>query len=331
MLARAYTNQQLKSFFSFQIASFATRSDPQSLHRSNSFESSLKTSPLRLHRPRISTYLEHVKASLPLKNPEKVHEEALKKLETNNYAQGKKFVENVENQAAWLSTPQSFVCDLKTGEKIDLIDLDPHFFRVEPRKDVLHRAIVWQLAKRRQGTKKTLSRYESFYSKKKMGSQKGSGRARHGDRGAPNIVGGGRAHPIQPKNWEHKLNKKERYLALRMALTLKFRRNELIVVNSLNVGNLKTSFTANILNKNYGVNQYKSALVVDGSDHVDALFEKASWNLNYVDTISYNGLNVYDLLHRDRFIITKEALDKLSEKRKNSSNTLNSKIMTRVG
>lgn len=202
-------------------------------------------------------------------------------------------------------------------EYTGLIKLNPYFFDCQPRKDILHQMVVWQLAKRRQGTAKTKFRSELAYTKKKMYKQKGNGSARHSDRGAPQFRGGGHAHPKRPRDFSFKLNKKVRRLALRMALTTKYQQGRLIVVDDLNVVDtdgqptFKTKFVKKAVDS---LNpEARSFLVVDG-EVLNQHFEKGSMVLNYVDALNIRGLNVYDMLRREHLVLSRQALEWLDSK-----------------
>lgn len=186
-----------------------------------------------------------------------------------------------------------------------------------PRKDILHRMVTWQLAKKRQGTHKTKYRHEVAFTKKKMYQQKGTGRARHQDRAAPIFIRGGHTFPLRPRDYSFKLNRRIRHMALRMALTTKFLQGNLTIVDDLSVPQPKTRLANKILLR-LGVTSRRDALIIDGRK-VDKDFETASWNIGYVQYVKVAGLNVYDILRRHKLIITRESLD-LIKKRWNRYN-----------
>lgn len=196
------------------------------------------------------------------------------------------------------------------GEYTNLIDLEPYFFACQPRKDILHAMVVWQLAKRRQGTHKTKYRLERAYTKRKMFSQKGTGRARRSDAGAPHFRGGGHALPIRPRDYSFKMNKRVRRLALRMALTTKLQQGKLMVIEDLHVEAPKTAIVNNHL-KQLGLGE-GGVLFIDGRE-VTPEFERGSWNLRHVDLLPVHGINVYDILRHDTLVLTSAALEALSE------------------
>src|ERR687893_99487 len=120
------------------------------------------------------------------------------------------------------------------------IELDDEIFGVEPRADILHRVVTWQLEKRRGTARAARERSDVARTGKKYGRQKGGGTARHGDRRAPIFVGGGKAHGPRVRDFNPSLNKKVRALGLKMALSSKARDGQLIVMDNLDVGEAKT-------------------------------------------------------------------------------------------
>jgi large subunit ribosomal protein L4 len=141
---------------------------------------------------------------------------------------------------------------------------------------------------------------------KKFGRQKGSGGARHGDRGAPIFIGGGKAHGARKRDFDPSLNKKIRALGLRMALSSKAK-DGLIVVDTLELKDAKTKALAETFGKN-GWNG--KVLVIDG-ESVNEGFKKASGNLKGVNVLPAIGANVYDILKHDTLVLTKDAVEKL--------------------
>lgn len=172
--------------------------------------------------------------------------------------------------------------------------------------------IVWQLAKKRQGTHKTKYRLEVAYTGKKMSPQKGTGRARHQDRGAPIFIGGGHALPVRPRDYSFKLNRRVRHLALRMALTTKYLQGKLTIVDDLKLEQAKTKQAFKIVT-DLGVNEKKDAFIIDGLAP-DTSFERATWNLPYVQYVRIQALNVYDMLRREHLIITKSSLELIKKR-----------------
>lgn len=186
------------------------------------------------------------------------------------------------------------------------IELNDAVFGVEPRADILHRVVTWQLENRRGTARPTRERSDVARTGKKFGRQKGSGGARHGDRAAPIFIGGGKAHGARKRDFEPSLNKKIRALGLRMALSSKAK-DGLVVVDSLDLKDAKTKAVAEAFGKN-GWNG--KVLVIDG-EAVNDGFKKAAGNLKGVNVLPAIGANVYDILKHDTLVLTKDAVEKL--------------------
>jgi len=202
---------------------------------------------------------------------------------------------------------------VKTLDNTDAgeIELDDAIFGLDPRRDILHRMVNWQLAKRRAGTHKTKTVSEVSGTGKKPFRQKGTGRARQGTARAPHMRGGAVVHGPVPRDHGFDMPKKVRKLALRHALSAKARDGNLIVLESAAAENHKTRELAARL-KTLGIG---SALVVDGEE-LDAKFALASRNLPLVDLLPQQGANVYDILRRETLVLTRDAVAKLQERLK---------------
>jgi large subunit ribosomal protein L4 len=196
--------------------------------------------------------------------------------------------------------------DGKAGETISLSD---DIFGLEPRADILQRMVRYQLSKRQAGTHKSKTRGEISATTKKMYAQKGTGRARHGAKSAPQFRGGGKAFGPVVRSHAHDLPKKVRALALKHALSDKAKGEKLIVIADTNVKEAKTKALAGQFKK-LGVT---SALVVDGST-VEPKFALAARNIPAVDVLPVQGINVYDILRRETLVLTKAAVDALTER-----------------
>ena len=192
------------------------------------------------------------------------------------------------------------------GKASGEIELDDAVFGVEPRADILHRVVTWQLENRRGTARPTRERSDVARTGKKFGRQKGGGTARHGNRGAPIFIGGGKAHGARKRDFEPSLNKKIRALGLRMALSSKAK-DGLIVVDTLDLKDAKTKALAAAFGKNGWSGK---VLVIDG-DAVNEAFKKASGNLPGVNVLPAMGANVYDILKHDTLVLTKDAVEKL--------------------
>jgi large subunit ribosomal protein L4 len=187
------------------------------------------------------------------------------------------------------------------------IDLNDEIFGVEPRADILHRVVTWQLEKRRGTARGARERSDVARTGKKFGRQKGGGTARHGDRRAPIFVGGGKAHGPRVRDFNPSLNKKIRVLGLKMALSSKAKSGHLIIMDDLTVKESKTKVLAGSLAKlGFG----KSALVIDG-DVVELSFAYASSNLIGINVMPAAGANVYDILKAETLVLTRAAVEKL--------------------
>ena len=192
------------------------------------------------------------------------------------------------------------------GKAAGDIELNDAVFGVEPRADILHRVVTWQLEKRRGTARAARERSDVARTGKKWGRQKGGGTARHGDRAAPIFVGGGKAHGARKRDFEQSLNKKVRALGLKMALSAKAKEG-LVVIDSLELKDAKTKALAAAFGKN-GWNG--KVLVIDG-EAVEDGFRKAAGNLPGVNVLPAVGANVYDILKHDTLVLTKAAVEKL--------------------
>lgn len=197
-----------------------------------------------------------------------------------------------------------------TDKKAGSIDLDDAIFGLEPRADILHRCVVYQLAKRQQGTHKSKPRNEVKATSKKWGRQKGGGTARHGNRAAPQFRGGGTAHGPRPRSHAIDLPKKVRRLALKHALSAKLAEGSLIVIDEAKLGEARTKSVIEAFSKLNIAN----ALIVDAS--IDENFGLAARNVPGVDVLPVIGANVYDILRKDKLVLTKAAVEGLEARLK---------------
>jgi large subunit ribosomal protein L4 len=186
------------------------------------------------------------------------------------------------------------------------IELNDDVFGVEPRADILHRVVTWQLENRRATARPTRERSDVARTGKKFGAQKGSGGARHGDRGAPIFIGGGKAHGARKRDFEQSLNKKIRALGLKMALSSKAK-DGLVVIDSLELKDAKTKALQGHFDK---AGFSGKVLFIDG-DAVNDGFKKAAGNLPGINVLPAAGANVYDILNHDTLVLTKDAVAKL--------------------
>ena len=190
------------------------------------------------------------------------------------------------------------------------IELNDDVFGLEPRADILHRVITWQLEKRRATARPTRERSEVSRTGKKFGRQKGGGTARHGDRAAPIFIGGGKAHGARKRDFNPSLNKKIRALGLRMALSSKAKTNDgqgLVILDSFELKDAKTK----ALKGHFDKAGWTGKVLFIGGESVDEGFAKAARNLPHVNVLPAIGANVYDILKHDTLVLSKDAVEKL--------------------
>ena len=192
------------------------------------------------------------------------------------------------------------------NKKVGDVDLKESVFGLPARKDVLMRAVNWQLAKAQSGNHKTRNVSEISGTTKKPWNQKGTGRARAGSLRITQFRGGATTHGPQVRSHAHKLTKKFRQLALRTALSAKLAEGKLIVVDSLKMAKPK----AKDLSVNLAKMGLTSVLFIDG-EQVDGNFIASASNLTYVDALPQQGANVFSILKSDTLVLTKDALDHL--------------------
>ena len=185
------------------------------------------------------------------------------------------------------------------------VELSDAVFGLEPRADILHRVVTWQLENRRGIARKARERSDVARTGKKFGRQKGGGTARHGDRKAPIFIGGGKAHGPRVREFNISLNKKVRALGLKMALSSKAQ-GGLVVVDTLDVDGKTKALVGQLAKANWG----KKVLVIDG-EAVNDNFAKAARNIVGVNVLPAIGANVYDILKHDTLVLTRAAVEKL--------------------
>ncbi len=192
------------------------------------------------------------------------------------------------------------------GESAGDIELSDAVFGKAARVDILHRVVTWQLEKRRATARKARERSEVKRTGKKLGNQKGGGVARHGNRAAPQFIGGGKAHGPRVRDFDPGLNKKIRRLGLGIALSVKAAEGKLIVVENFDLAEAKTKTLLSQL----GTLGITSGLFIDG-EAVNANFGLASANLHKIDVLPAIGANVYDILNHDTLVLTRAAVASL--------------------
>jgi large subunit ribosomal protein L4 len=192
------------------------------------------------------------------------------------------------------------------GQTAGSVDLSDEIFGLDPREDLIARMVRYQLAKRRAGTHAVKNRADIARTGKKMYKQKGTGSARHGSARVPQFRGGGRAFGPVVRSHAHDLPKKVRALALKHALSAKFKDGGVIVWESADASDPKTA----ALKANFAKIGLKSALIIDGAQ-VQANFALAARNIPQIDVLPVQGINVYDILRREKLVLTKAAIDAL--------------------
>lgn len=192
------------------------------------------------------------------------------------------------------------------GKEAGSVELSDAIFGLDPRADIIQRCVNWQLAKRQAGTHKTKGRAEVWRTGKKMYKQKGTGGARHGSARVPQFRGGGRAFGPVVRSHAFDLPKKVRALALKHALSAKARDGGLVVIENAELKDAKTK----ALTGHFNGLGLTSALIVDGATVNDG-FALAARNIPNIDVLPIQGINVYDILRRQKLVLTKAAVDAL--------------------
>jgi large subunit ribosomal protein L4 len=191
------------------------------------------------------------------------------------------------------------------GKSNGTVTLADDVFGLEVRQDILHRMVRYQQLKAMAGTHDVKNRSEGVRTGKKFKKQKGGG-ARHGDRKAPQFRGGGRAFGPTPRSHAIDLPKKVRALALKHALSAKAAAGELIVLDSVATKAPKTA----ALRVTFGKLEWLNALIIDGAV-IDQNFALAARNIPHIDVLPIQGINVVDILRRQKLVLTKAALEAL--------------------
>jgi large subunit ribosomal protein L4 len=194
------------------------------------------------------------------------------------------------------------------GKKVSTVDLAESIFGIEPNAAVMHQMVVSYLANQRQGTQSALTRSEVSGGGRKPWRQKGTGRARQGSTRAPQWYHGGVVFAPKPRDYRFSVNKKVRRLAMKSAFSTKAAAEEIIVIDTIALDEIKTAKMAAMLS---AVGSEKKALIV--LPEVDEKVIKSARNIKGVKTAQVNELNVYDILNCDKLIIAKDALTKIEE------------------
>jgi large subunit ribosomal protein L4 len=183
------------------------------------------------------------------------------------------------------------------------IELKDEIYGLEPRADILHRMVRYQQLKRMAGTHASQDRSEVNVTGKKMYKQKGTGGARHGDKSVPQWRGGGKAFGPKPRSHAIELPKKVRALALRHALSAKAKAGEIVVLDKAESTDGKTKALKQCFEK-LGLT---NALFIDGAE-IQPEFVRAARNIPHVDVLPVQGINVYDILRRQKLVLTRAAV-----------------------
>ena len=194
------------------------------------------------------------------------------------------------------------------GKKVSDVELKEEIFGIEPNENVVHSVLVNYLANQRQGTQSTKTRAEVSGGGRKPWRQKGTGRARQGSIRAPQWIKGGIALGPKPRSYKYRVNKKERRLAIKSVLSSKVLENNLVVVDKLELSEIKTKVMVNAL-ANLKIEGKTLILLPERNENV----QKSSRNIEGVKTTLVNTINVYDLLKYKKLVVTLDTVKKLEE------------------
>ena len=203
--------------------------------------------------------------------------------------------------------PKIDVYDIN-GKKVKELELNEAVFGIEPNENIVHSAVVNYLANQRQGTQSTKTRSEVSGGGRKPWRQKGTGRARQGSIRAPQWIKGGIALGPKPRSYKYTVNKKERQLAVKSVLSSKVLENELVVVDSLPLNDIKTKEMVKALS-NLKVEGKALIMLPEKNEKV----QKSARNIEGVKTTLVETINVYDLLKYNKLVVTEDTVKKLEE------------------
>ena len=193
------------------------------------------------------------------------------------------------------------------GKEVDKLELNDSVFGVEINEHLVHMAVVGQLANNRQGTQSAKTRSEVSGGGRKPWRQKGTGHARQGSTRSPQWTGGGVVFAPKPRDYSMKMNKREKQIAIKSALTSKVQDSKMVVVDAFNMDEIKTAKFAEILNN---LKVSKALVVTKDKDEKVILSAR---NIPTVKTTMTNAINVYDILKYDSLVITKDAVAAIEE------------------
>ena len=203
--------------------------------------------------------------------------------------------------------PKIDVYDIN-GKKVKELELNENVFGIEPNEAIVHSVLINFLANQRQGTQSTKTRSEVSGGGKKPWRQKGTGRARQGSTRAPQWIKGGIALGPKPRSYRYTVNKKERQLAVKSVLSSKVLENELVVVDSLPLKDIKTKEMVKALS-NLKVDGKALIMLAEKNENV----QKSARNIEGVKTTLVETINVYDLLKYNKLVVTEDTVKKLEE------------------
>lgn len=198
-----------------------------------------------------------------------------------------------------------------SGKTVDSVELDDAIFAQEVNEHLLWEVVKWQRAKARAGTHMTKTRGEVRGSKIKPWRQKGTGRARSGDRSSPIWVGGGQTFGPRPRDYEYPMPRKARRKALRLALSLRASEHKIIVLDEFRVSGGKTKAVTGVLKALGAAQPTSKVLIVDGSDNTELV--RGTRNLRASKWLAPEGLNVYDILNHETLILTRSSLERVQD------------------
>ena len=194
------------------------------------------------------------------------------------------------------------------GKKVKELELNENVFGIEPNENIVHSAIVNYLANQRQGTQNTKTRAEVSGGGRKPWRQKGTGRARQGSIRAPQWIKGGIALGPRPRSYSYKINKKEKRLAIKSILSSKVAEKELIVLDKLELKEIKTANMVKVLNN---VKAEGKTLILLPANNENV--QKSSRNIEGVKTLTVDTINAYDLVKYKGLVVTEDTVKKLEE------------------
>ena len=194
------------------------------------------------------------------------------------------------------------------GKKVKELELNENIFGIEPNENIVHSAIVNYLANQRQGTQNTKTRAEVSGGGRKPWRQKGTGRARQGSIRAPQWIKGGIALGPRPRSYSYKINKKEKRLAIKSILSSKVAEKELIVLDKLELKEIKTANMVKVLNN---VKAEGKTLILLPANNENVC--KSSRNIEGVKTLTVDTINAYDLVKYKGLVVTEDTVKKLEE------------------